>query len=296
QGRVGPAMRGWSRVLEVRPDAQTVARLGLAHALRKDGVSLATLRAVAESKGLKGRIQVEGRARELLEYLDSLGPARAPETAAPPPKPAAAPDSEIPLGHYDLKEDGRYGERLAVSLPAAGVANGKDLVLVSNGLRVTAIAPARAEGGAVDDAIEWRFPKPGPTRTWTLGTYNSLALPYVGVTVSGGLAFCPMFPERQEARQQMGRRQQRFLGPSVLRAIDLATGESVWDTDSVTVDGSRPAAAARPTPGAGRAPAPPPADSPGTRVPLIEYLNLDKSDFCFGGPRSSAGTASTRRS
>jgi hypothetical protein len=294
QGRINDAMRGWCRVLEVRPDIQTVARLALAHAMRKDGVSLATLRALAESKGLKGQIVVGGRNRELFEYLDSLlPPQKAADPGAPLLKPAPAPTSEIPLGHYDLKEDGRYGERLAVSLPAAGSVNGKDLIVVSNGLRVTAVSPARAEGGSIEDAVEWHFPKSGPTRTWTLGTYNSLALPYVGVTVAGGVAYCPMFPERQEARQQMGRRQQRFLGPSVLRAIDLATGESLWDTDSLMVETGVPRPltidtlprAASPNTAGVPVPAPrPPAADPGSRVPLVDYLGLDKSDFCFGGP------------
>ncbi|HLY11592.1 MAG TPA: PQQ-binding-like beta-propeller repeat protein, partial [Planctomycetota bacterium] len=90
--------------------------------------------------------------------------------------------------------------------------------------------------------------------------YQSVALPYVGVAISGGLAFCPMFPERQEARQQRGRKSQPFLGPSCLFALDLATGRVVWDTDSTLVD------------------------SGGTRVPLPEYLKLDTSDYCFGGP------------
>ncbi|MBV8881879.1 MAG: PQQ-binding-like beta-propeller repeat protein, partial [Planctomycetaceae bacterium] len=261
QGRLPEAMRGWSRALEVRPSVETVARLAFAHSMKGDGVSLSALRSQAETRGIKGGLLVEGRRRELFEYLDSLQPGRrAPAEAAPLLQPEMAPTTEIPLGHYDLREDGRYGERLAVSLPAFGRANGKDLVVVSNGLRVTAVAPARAEGGAVDEAIEWRFPKSGPTRTWTLGTYNSVALPYVGVTVAGNRAFCPMFPERQEARQQLGRRQQRFLGPSVLRAIDLGSGEAIWDTDTVMVE------------------------TGGSRVALTEYLDLDKSDFCFGGP------------
>jgi len=54
----------------------------------------------------------------------------------------------------------------------------------------------------------------------------------VGPAVGDGRVICPMFRERQEAKQQVGRRQQRFLGPSVLQAVDLATGEALWDTDS----------------------------------------------------------------
>jgi outer membrane protein assembly factor BamB len=261
QGRIGDAMRGWSRALEVRPSAETVARFALAHAMRDDGVALATLKATVKARGLKGQVVVAGRSVELDDYLDSLVPGRPRgEPAAPLLKPAPAPTNEILLGHYDLREDGRYGDHLAVSLPAAGTANGKELVLVSNGLRVTAVSVGRAEGGSVEDAIEWHFPKQGPWKTYTQTGYQSFSLPYVGVTVSDGLAFCPMFPEHQEAQQQRGRRQQPFLGASALYAIDLATGAAVWDTDSIIVDKG------------------------GSRTPLMEYLNFKTSDFCFGGP------------
>src|SRR6185295_2029646 len=264
QGRLSDAIRGWTRAFEVRPTVETAARLAFAHASRNDAVSLAALKATAEARGLKGEIRVEGRKRELFEYIDSLHPAvrgaSVPPPAAPLLKPAPAPDSEVPLGHYDLKEDGRYGERLAVMVPAAGRAKNKDLVVISNGMRIIAIDPARAEGGFLDDAIEWRYPKNEPTRKWILGGYNSRSLPYVGPTVADGRAFCPMFQVRQEAKQQVGRRQQRFLGPPVLQAVDLATGEALWDTDTVEVEVD------------------------GQKKPLPEHLKLDKSDFCFGGP------------
>lgn len=260
RGRMSEAMKGWSRALEVRPGIETVARLAFAHSIRKDGVSLASLRSQAESRSIKGEITVEGRKRELYEYLDSLDPARraeAPAGAAAAPGPTC----EIPLGHYDFKpsEDGRFGERLAVSLAAAGRSGGKDLVVISNGLRILAIDPARAEGGTIDEAVEWRWPREKAYRTWTIGNTNN-ALPYVGATVAGDRVFCPMFPERLEARQQVGRRQQKFLGPSVLRAVNLATGEVLWDTETVQVTVN------------------------GVALPLIEHLRLDKSDFCFGAP------------
>jgi len=257
RGRMTEALKGWSRALEVRPGVETVARLGFAHSIRKDGVSLAALRAQAETRSIKGQITVEGRQRELYEYLDSLDPARKEPAALL--KPLPGPTCEIPLGHYDLREDGRYGERLAVSLPAMGRAGGKDLIVLCNGLRIIAIDAARTEGGIVNDAVEWRWPTKGPVRTWTLGNYNE-ALPYVGVTVADGRVFCPMFAERQEAHQQVGRRQQKFLGASVLRAVSLQTGEVLWDTETIKVPVN------------------------GTMVPLLEHLRLDNSDFCFGGP------------
>src|SRR5262245_52564422 len=143
RGRMTEAMKGWSRTLEVRPGVETVARLAFAHSLRKDGVSLAALRAQAETRSIKGELIVDGKKRELYEYLDSLNPAR----TEPPPllKPATGPTCEVPLGHYDLRDDGRYGERLAVSLPAAGRVGSRDLIVLCNGLRIIAIDPARAE-------------------------------------------------------------------------------------------------------------------------------------------------------
>jgi outer membrane protein assembly factor BamB len=257
-GRLRQAMRSWSRALEVRPSAETVARLSLAHALQRDGVSLTTLKTQAQARGIKGEINVGGRKRELFEFLDSLKPP-APD-ALPLLKPSSDPTTEIPLGHYDMKDDGRYGERLAVSLPAVARVGGKDLVIVSNGLRVIAIDPARADGGTIEDTVEWRYPKPGPTRTWTLGTYNSMVLPFVGPAVAGDVVICPIFPEQQVARQQMGRRSQKFLGASSLRALKAGTGELLWDTDTTMVEVA------------------------GSRVQLLEHLKLDNSDFCFGGP------------
>ena len=257
RGRMTEALKGWSRALEVRPGVETVARIAFGHSMRKDGVSLAALRAQAETRSIKGEITVEGRKRELYEYLDSLSPARL--DAPPLLKPAAGPTCEIPLGHYDLREDGRYGERLAVSLPALGRSGDKDLIVFSNGLRIIAIDAAKAEGGTIDDAVQWRWPAKAPVRTWTLGNYND-ALPYVGATVADGRVFCPMFAERQEAHQQVGRRQQKFLGASVLRAVSLETGEVLWDTEAIKVAVN------------------------GASVPLLEHLRLDNSDFCFGGP------------
>jgi hypothetical protein len=249
-------MRGWSRALEVRPGVDTVARLALAHSLRKDGVSLATLRLQAEARSIRGNLSVEGKKRELFEYIDSLVPAAG---AAPLLQPAAVPSCEVPLGHYDLREDGRFGERLAVSLPAVGRSGNKELVVICNGLRITALDPARAEGGVIDEAIEWRWPRERPVRPYTYGNSNN-SLPYVGATIAGDRVFCPMFAERQDAKQQVGRRQQKFLGPSVLRAVSLSGGEELWSTETVEVATND------------------------TKLPLVEYLRLDKSDFCFGGP------------
>src|SRR5882672_1403483 len=208
QGRLPEAMRGWSRAIEVRPSADTVARLAFAHGARRDAVALATLRSQAETRGIKGELIVEGRKRELFEYIDSLRPAD--EAQGPLLQAAARPPSDIPLGHYDLKEDGHYAEKLALSLPALARVNGHDLVVISNGLRVTGLDPARAEGGSIDNAIDWRFPRNGPTTTWTMTGSTIPILPYVGVAIWENTAICPMFPSKKDPKQQVGRRSQKF--------------------------------------------------------------------------------------
>lgn len=259
-GDLGTAIKGWSRAIEVRPEAETLARLAFAHALRKDRLSLAALRTWAESHALKGEVTVEGKKREVYEYLDTLSrPVPAQDRI-----PVSTPTCEVSMGHYDLQpDDGRYGEHQAVLLPGLGSSGTKELVVLSTGRRVIAVDPSRAEGGLIDEAVEWRYPKDHQISPGYRFSSNSAALgalPYVGATVADGRVFCPMFVENQEAHQQVGRRTQKFLGASVLRALDLATGNALWDTETVEVTVR------------------------GAKVPLLEFLRLDKSDFCFGGP------------
>jgi hypothetical protein len=266
QGRLPVAMRGWSRELEVRLSAQTAARLGLAHAMRNDGVALSTLRAQAEARALKGELTVAGRKRELFEYLDSLKSTEAKPLQTPAAELEAAsksdpaPNAEIPLGHYDLKDDGRYGSQLAVAIPAIGRAGDRELILITNGLRLIAIDPARAEGGRMEEAVEWRFPKDNPVRTYTLGGYNNTSLPYVGAVISGDHAYCTMFSKAAQTHQQVGKRPERFEGPAAIRAFTLATGELLWDTETLEI----------------------PVD--GEPKPLMEAVLVGQRNFCFGGP------------
>src|SRR6185436_8482753 len=133
QNRLLMAMRSWSSEFEVLPTAQTAARLALAHAIRNDSVALTTLRAQAEARGLKGEVTVAGRGRELYEYLDSLReaeskPLLAPASAFPRPRTAPSLPCEYPLGHYEMKEDGRYGSEIASSIPAIGKIGDRELM------------------------------------------------------------------------------------------------------------------------------------------------------------------------
>ena len=67
--------------------------------------------------------------------------------------------------------------------------------------------------------------------------------------------------EEAPARIQVGRRgQDSFEGPSALRAIDLRTGDLVWDTDEiVTEDGDE-------------------------TVRRVDRMSFGRKNFCFTGP------------
>ena len=84
------------------------------------------------------------------------------------------------------------------------------------------------------DAVAWQHPEQGSSGY--LGSYRSGPPPRVGVTVSGGRAFATMFSMSNRNRyQRVGRRRDSFYGPSVLKAIDLASGKLLWDTDILHV-------------------------------------------------------------
>jgi outer membrane protein assembly factor BamB len=236
QGRPRDAVRGWTRALEVRFSPDVVARLAYAHASSADGQALAALGAAAERNSWKGEIAVAGRRRELGEFISSLRPAAAP----PPllrPSPAPLATNEIPLGAYDFREDGNaFGRGFALSVPACARIGGREVVVVTNGIRVIAFDPARAQGGTLADAVDWRQPKDAGVRSSVPSVY-SRPNPLVGAAVGGARVYMTLFSSI-DRRTQVGRRSDRFEGPAALRAFDLASGEPLWDTDTLWPEGS----------------------------------------------------------
>lgn len=267
QGRMRDAARGWSLALDARFSPELVARLGHAHALLGDAPALASLRVHARSEGWKGEVAIRGRRLELIDYLDSLHPAPLP--AAPPLfKPAAAPSNEVTLGRFEFKsEGGAYGRGQAASTPAWGRFEGKELLFFTNGMKLIAVDPARAEGGPLEEAVEWRFPKDGMTR-YSMPTHSlamSQPVPQAGVVVSGKRAFATMFTRSSQVEKQplpeRRRYGARFEGPGSLQAFRADTGEPLWDTEKLEVDDER-----------------------GERVNALDKALGGSFNFCFAGP------------
>jgi hypothetical protein len=276
EGRLRDAIRGWSRAMEARLSPDLVARLAHAHAAAGDFGALEALRAQAEHVGCKGEVSVGGTRRELHDFLalllSSSGTLAPPDPKVPLPlaHPLASfrPSTEVSLGTYDLKGDqgalGRRdgGSREWIMRPAIVRSDGHDRAIVTNGLRVIAFDAAAAEGGSLENAVEWRYPKEGTVRYWmpTISTVYGGTLPQVGVTVAEGRAFATMF-SAQSRQAQVGRRPDRFDGPGAIRALDLATGALLWDTDTLEVDA---------------------AD--GSHKRLLDDFPFGRLNFCFAGP------------
>ncbi len=247
QGRVRDAVRGWSLALDARFSPESVARLGHAHALLGDAPALASLRARARSEGWKGDVAIRGRRLDLAEYLDSLRPAVAP--AAPPLfKAAAAPSNEMILGRFEFKsEGGVYGRGQAASTPAWASIGGRELLFFTNGMKLVAVDPARADGGPLEEAVEWRFPKDGAVR-YSMPAHSlspAQPVPHAGAVAAGGRVFATMFTaSSQVEKQRLPERRRygaRFEGPGALRAFRADTGDLLWDTEKLeTEDGGEP--------------------------------------------------------
>jgi outer membrane protein assembly factor BamB len=259
RGAVLPALRGWALALENGYSPDLAARLAHAYALLGDAVALRRLRARADDERWTGDVAVGGRKIPLRAWLGELRPAAAPP--APPPGPAAS--NEVPLGRLELKADGgAYGKDGAAMIPTIASVDGRELLVLSNGLRVYALDPAKADGASLDSAFEWRHPKDGSVRTWLPWNHaQHRTKPAAGVAADGRRAYAVVFSREAPQRIQVGRRgQDNFEGPSALRAIDLRTGDLVWDTDEiVTEDGEE-------------------------TVRRVDRMSFGRKNFCFTGP------------
>jgi len=279
EGRLRDSIRGWSRAADSKLTPDLVARLAHAHAAANDPQAIEALRLQAERQGCRGELSVGGRRIDLRVFLTSLRPAPAAAPAAPaspaplplaPPRHPTGPSTEVSLGMYDLKGDqGALGRRDGTSRewnmrPALVEEDGHPQAIFTNGLRVIALDPSAAEGGSLENAVEWRYPKEGTIRYW-MPSITTGPQPQVGVAVAGGRAFATMF-SAQSRQGQVGRRPDRFEGPGAIRALDLATGALLWDTDTLEVEG---------------------AD--GSRRKLVDEFPFGRLNFCFAGPPVARG-------
>lgn len=266
EGRLREAIRAWSRALEIAPSPELVARLANAHAASGDFPALSALKARAGQQNWEGQVSVRGRPSSLRDFLDSINP----PAAAPLQKPAAAPRAlcEVPLGRHEFRsEGGSWGRGSPWSVPAAGRNGEREVVIVTNGVKVSALDPARASGGPLTEALEWQFPREGNLRYMPNARVGP-PYPSVGAAVSGRRAFVTMFTKDwQNRHKQVGRRPDNFEGPAAIRAFDIGTGELLWDTETLEVeDGTE-----------------------GTKVPLMDRLPFGRCNFCFASPPQPRG-------
>jgi outer membrane protein assembly factor BamB len=257
EGRVLPALRQWALEYDLNPTSDLAARQALVHARTGDSAALAAARSAA--KDAVDAFRVGGASSALAPWLKTLAPPATPaaSSAAPPP------GYELPLGRYDFRGDGySYARENASSIPAAGRAGDKLLVVFTNGWRIVAVDPARATGGPLEEAIEWRYPREGTVRPWSTLSHYPVTPPAIGVTVSGSRAYVTHFTrEPKTLNQQVGRRSERLEGPACIRALDLATGESIWDTESLEIE-----------------------CPDGSRQPMVERAEFGRHNYSFSGP------------
>lgn len=237
RGDLIAAVRAWTRLLEVEPTPELALRLARAHALRGDAAAVADLAVRAKAGGWSGAVRVGARRLPLAEALAAL-PCAAPAAAVAK---GAAPTAELPIGRLELKADGNaYGSRQhAAMIPAVGVVDGRELVVYTNGIRVTAVDPARADGGSLESAVVWRHPRENFIRYGLPWSHTQgHARPPAGVVLADGRIFANVFTAQARQTRRMRRNEDAFEGPSAIRALDARTGELIWDTDAVEVSDS----------------------------------------------------------
>ncbi len=258
EGRLDEALKIWAADFDRRPTPELAARIALAHARRADQASLLALRAAVAAAKLQGPVRVGGQARELKDLLDGLL-----KPAPDPPAPAgAALSNELSLGRFEFPHQETYAPDQACALPALGRAGDRDLLVCTNGWRVVALDPSRGEGGSMENAVEWSFPREGAVRSYPRHNPYPGTPPPVGAAIGDGRAYVTMFTRESPPRpNQVGRRPDRNEGPASLRAFDLASGELLWDTETIRI---------------------PTAD--GSRESWAEQARVELQNFCFSGP------------
>ncbi len=260
RGEILGAVRSWTRLLDDAPTPELALKLAQGHALRGDAKAVAALAARAKAGRWTGDVSVGSRRLPVAEALAALRCREAPAGAAPA---GAPPTAELSLGRLELKGEGNgYGGRQhAAMLPAVADVDGRPLVFFTNGIKVLAVDPARADGGPLESAVVWRHPKEGAIRYGLPWSHTQgIARPPAGAVIDGARVYVNVFTQLAREPQKMRRNQDAFEGPSAIRALDVRTGELIWDTDAMET-----------------------ADSEGEPLKRVAQL-FDRRYVCFCGP------------
>ena len=260
QGRILGAIRSWTRLLDDAPTPELALKLAHAHALRGDAGAVAALAARAKTERWTSDVKIGARRLPVAEALAAIRCAERPAEAVAAGRP---PTAELSLGRLELKAEGNgYGGRQhAAMLPATADVDGRPLVIFTNGIKVLAVDPARADGGSLEPAVVWRHPKDGNIRYGLPWSHTQgFARPPAGAVVDGPRVYVNVFTQLAREPQKMRRNQDAFEGPSAIRALDARTGELIWDTDAMET-----------------------SDSEGEPIKRVSQL-FDRRYVCFCGP------------
>ncbi|HZL72456.1 MAG TPA: PQQ-binding-like beta-propeller repeat protein, partial [Planctomycetota bacterium] len=266
EGRWGMAIHCWSRLLYHYPDSEvpravTAARLARAAVASSHESALEGVRRFAREKELGGDVIVGDGPVSLESYLQSLKvepAASSPATSAREPSIARpeGPESlrllgvrpEIRRWSQDLTSTPDAAQRRGAGattdypfLPAYAVLDGHEMVVFTNGQRVTVIDPSRANDARKEEGIYFSYPPPGESVARPQvppdprsGGMGSWLRPYIGVTIDGEHAFATLYsakrPREAPAPGPWGI-QDTLFGATRLVCLNLRTQQVAWDTD-----------------------------------------------------------------
>jgi outer membrane protein assembly factor BamB len=267
EGRLAMAIHCWSRLLHHYPDSKiprgvTAARLASAAAESGLDSILEGVRRYVKEKEVGGGVIVGDTPVNLEKYLAELkveAPPAAPGSPVREPsilRPGGSEDGrltairpEIRRWSAVLAETPQPGQRrgpvLAATdfpyLPAYGRIGDHEMVVYTNGTRITVIDPTRANAVRPEEGIYFTYPPPGETvakpqnpMDFRGGGQVAWVRPYIGVTVDGEHAYATLYsakrPREAPAPGVWGMPDTLF-GMTRLVCLNLRTQQVMWDTD-----------------------------------------------------------------
>jgi hypothetical protein len=265
EGRLGMAIHCWSRLLYHYPDSEvpravTAARLASAAVASNHESALTGVRRFVQEKGLGGEVIVGEEPVALGAYLQSLKVEIPPSVLMPVVRepsitPAGGPADGLLMGvrpeirrwSADLSGGPDAAPRRGTTmtgdypyLPAYARVDDHEMVVYTNGLRITVIDPQRATSARPEEGVYFTYPPPGETIPRPQipqdprGGGQSWVRPYIGVSVDGEHAFATLFsakrPREAPAPGPWGMPDTLF-GTTRLVCLNLRTQQVVWDTD-----------------------------------------------------------------